>query len=90
MGLSVVGTDTCTFNSEQKALWEGDYRKIPMGMPGSELMLPLMYEGVREGHIDLHRMVAVMAENPAKVFGMYPKKKTSIRPYQRKIQRPRI
>lgn len=74
MGLSVVGTDTCTFNTEQKALWEGNFTKIPMGMPGSELMVPLIYEGVREGKLDLHRMVAVMSENPAKVFGMYPKK----------------
>lgn len=74
-GLSVVGTDTCTFNSEQKALWEGDFTKIPMGMPGSELMLPLLYnDGVREGRIDLHRMVAIASTNPAKIFGMYPKK----------------
>ncbi|MCE7735338.1 MAG: dihydropyrimidinase [Candidatus Heimdallarchaeota archaeon] len=73
-GLSVVGTDTCTFNTEQKALWEGNYTKIPMGMPGSELMVPLIYEGVRERKLDLHRMVAVMSENPAKVLGMYPKK----------------
>lgn len=73
--LSVIGTDTCTFNSEQKALWEGDYRKIPMGMPGSELMLPIMYnDGVREGKLDLNRMVAVASTNPAKVFGMYPEK----------------
>jgi dihydropyrimidinase len=73
--LSVVGTDTCTFNSEQKALWEGDYKKIPMGMPGSELMLPLLYnDGVREGKISLHRMVEIASTNPAKVFGMYPNK----------------
>lgn len=73
--LSVVGTDTCTFNTEQKALWEGDFTKIPMGMPGSELMLPLLYnDGVREGRIDLHRMVEIASTNPAKIFGLYPKK----------------
>ncbi|MHA2501656.1 MAG: dihydropyrimidinase, partial [Candidatus Kariarchaeaceae archaeon] len=73
--LSVIATDTCTFDSEQKALWEGDYRKIPMGMPGSELMLPLLYtHGVREGKLDLHKMVEVASTNPAKVFGMYPEK----------------
>ena len=73
--LSVVGTDTCTFNSKQKALWQGDYKKIPMGMPGSELMLPLLYnDGVKEGKIDLHRMVEIASTNPAKIFGMYPKK----------------
>ncbi len=72
--LSVVGTDTCTFNTEQKALWKGDFTKIPFGMPGSELMLPLLYEGVSEGKINLHRMVEIGSTNPAKVFGMYPQK----------------
>jgi len=73
--LSVVGTDTCTFNSEQKALWEGDFKKIPMGMPGSELMVPLLYnDGVLKGIISLNRMVEIASTNPAKVFGMYPKK----------------
>ena len=44
-------------------------------MPGSELMLPILYnDGVREGKLDLNRMVAVASTNPAKVFGMYPEK----------------
>ncbi|MFW9917321.1 MAG: dihydropyrimidinase [Candidatus Thorarchaeota archaeon] len=72
--VQTVGTDTCTFNTEQKAMWEGDFTKIPFGLPGTELMLPLLYDGVRAGKIDLNKMVEVASTNPAKVYGMYPTK----------------
>jgi dihydropyrimidinase len=73
--VQVVGTDTCTFDTKQKAMWNGDYTKIPLGLPGTELMLPLLYnDGVRTGKITLNRMVEVASTNPAKVFGMYPQK----------------
>ncbi len=70
-----IATDTCTFDTGQKKMWEGDFTKIPFGMPGSELMIPLVYTyGVREGRIDLHQMVHYMCAHPAKIFGMYPEK----------------
>ena len=73
--VQIVGTDTCTFDTKQKAMWEGDFTKIPFGLPGTELMLPLLYnDGVRKGRISLNKMVEVASTNPAKVFGMYPKK----------------
>jgi dihydropyrimidinase len=73
--VQVVGTDTCTFDTKQKAMWNGDYTKIPLGLPGTELMLPLLYnDGVRTSKITLNRMVEVASTNPAKVFGMYPQK----------------
>ncbi len=73
--IQIVATDTCTFTSQQKAMWDGDFRKIPFGMPGVETLLPLLYtEGVRKGRISLGRMVEVLCENPAKLFGMWPQK----------------
>ena len=73
--IEVLATDTCTFNSEQKAMWNGDFRKIPFGMPGIETLLPLTYsKGVREGRISLERMVELLCENPARLFGMWPRK----------------
>lgn len=70
-----IATDTCTFDTKQKAMWEGDFTKIPFGMPGSELMMPLMYTyGVREGKINLNQFVHYQSTNPAKIFGMYPEK----------------
>ncbi len=73
--IQTIGTDTCTFNTNQKAMWERDFTKIPFGLPGTELMLPLLYnDGVRTGKISLNKMIEVASTNPAKVFGMYPKK----------------
>ncbi len=48
--------------------------------PGGEnlqTMLPMLYsEGVRTGRISLSRFVEVLATNPAKLFGLYPRKGT--------------
>ena len=71
----VVSTDTCTFTREQKARWEGDWTKIPMGLPGLETLLPIVYtHGVKKGRLSLEQMVAKCSANPAKVMGLYPKK----------------
>ena len=73
--VQVVATDTCTFTKEQKAAWNGDFRKIPFGMPGVETMIPLMYtEGIGKHGLSLNQFVALVSTNPAKLFGMYPKK----------------
>ena len=75
--VQVIGTDTCTFDTKQKAMWEGDFRKIPYGMPGVETMLPLMYHyGVAEKKISIKRFVQLCSTNPAKLFGMFPEKGT--------------
>ena len=71
----VVSTDTCTFTRAQKNQWQGDFTKIPMGMPGLETLIPIVYtRGVRAGQISLERMVEVCATNPAKLMGLYPRK----------------
>jgi dihydropyrimidinase len=75
--VQVVGTDTCTFDKEQKATWGGDFRKIPYGMPGVETMLSLMYtHGVGKGKFSPNRLVQLISTNPAKLFGLYPQKGT--------------
>jgi dihydropyrimidinase len=73
--VQVIGTDTCTFDTKQKAMWGGDFRKIPFGMPGVETMLPLMYTyGVGAGRISLNRMVQLIASHPARIFGLAGRK----------------
>ncbi|MEP6590889.1 MAG: dihydropyrimidinase [Gemmatimonadota bacterium] len=73
--VSVISTDTCTFSREQKAMWEGDWTKIPMGMPGLETLLPLTYtHGVRTGRLTLEEMCRKLSTNPAKIMGLYPRK----------------
>jgi dihydropyrimidinase len=73
--VSVLATDTCTFDSKQKALWNGDFRKIPLGMPGVENLLPLTFtHGPAAGRFSVNHWVRLVAENPARLFGLYPKK----------------
>jgi dihydropyrimidinase len=73
--VSVISTDTCTFTREQKAMWNGDWTKIPMGMPGLETLLPLTYTlGVLEGRLTIEEMCAKLSTNPARIMGLYPRK----------------
>ena len=74
--LSVVSTDHCAFSwGEQKAIGRDDFSKIPNGGPGLENRLHMIHHfGVREGRIGLNRMVELLCTNPAKLFGLYPRK----------------
>ena len=73
--VSVISTDTCTFTREQKAMWNGDWTKIPMGMPGLETLLPLAYtRGVMQGRLSIEEMCAKLSTNPARIMGLYPRK----------------
>lgn len=50
---------------------------IPNGIPGLETRLPLLFcEGVLKHRIDVHQFVALTATNPAKLYGLYPRKGT--------------
>jgi dihydropyrimidinase len=54
-----------------------DFSKIPNGAPGLENRLQMIHEfGVRGGRISLNRMVELLSTNPAKLFGLYPRKGT--------------
>ena len=73
--VSVISTDTCTFTREQKAMWEGDWTKIPMGLPGLETLLPLAYtHGVLGGRMSIDEMVRKLCSNPAQIMGLAPRK----------------
>ncbi|MCK4873644.1 MAG: dihydropyrimidinase [Phycisphaerales bacterium] len=73
--LSVVSTDTCSFTRKQKNTWDGDFTKIPMGMPGLDTLIPLLYtKGVGAGRISINRLVALCSTNPARIMGMGDRK----------------
>lgn len=75
--VSVVATDTCTFNIKQKAMWKGDFTRIPFGLPGVETLLPLMYSyGVGKKRISENQLVKLLCTNPARLMGLYPEKGT--------------
>jgi dihydropyrimidinase len=61
----------------QKQMGKDDFSKIPNGAPGIETRLMLLWDGgVRTGKIDMHRFVEIVSTNPAKMFGLWPKKGT--------------
>jgi dihydropyrimidinase len=56
---------------------EVSFRHIPNGIPGIETRLPLLYsEGVLGGRITLEKFVELTATNPAKAYGLHPRKGT--------------
>jgi len=82
--LQIVSTDHCPFCmgdhpklGTQKRLGEGDFTKIPNGIPGVEDRMRMIYHGaVGEGRLSLNRFVEVTATTPAKMFGLFPQKGT--------------
>jgi dihydropyrimidinase len=73
--VQILATDTCTFTTQQKALWKGEFWRIPFGMPGVETLVPLTYTaGVAGGRFSASHWVRLVSENPAKLFGMFPRK----------------
>jgi len=54
---------------------EVTFRHIPNGIPGIETRMPLLYsEGVLGGRITLEKFVELTATNPAKAYGLHPRK----------------
>jgi len=90
--LQIVSTDHCPFlfdgtqsieyegqryQSPGKELGKDNFTKIPNGLPGlGDRMIVLWSEGVSKGRLSANRFVELTATNPAKVFGMYPRKGT--------------
>lgn len=72
--IDLVATDHCPFTREQKA-WKGSFLDLPYGLPGVEVLLPLLYsEGVAKARLPLTTLPGLLAERPARVNGLYPRK----------------
>jgi dihydropyrimidinase len=66
-----------TYRRPGKELGKGNFAKIPNGLPGLEdRMMVVWHAGVNGGRISPMRFVELNCTNPARVFGMYPKKGT--------------
>jgi len=88
--LQTIGTDHCPFyfDGTQPIVYEGseiaipgkelgkdDFTKIPNGLPGIQDRMPVLWtQGVGTGRITANQFVAYMSTNPAKIFGLYPRK----------------
>jgi len=80
MELHAFGSDHCSFNmcgGHGKELGKNDFTKIPNGAPTVEDRIAILYEvGVNQGVLGLNNFVALGSTNPAKLFGLFPKKGT--------------
>lgn len=75
--IQVIATDHCEFLAADKDAGADDFRKLPMGLPGVETLLPLMWHfGVREGRMRECELVDRLSTCPAEIFGLHPRKGT--------------
>ncbi|MBD5150657.1 MAG: dihydropyrimidinase [Oscillibacter sp.] len=73
--IDTVATDHCSFTTAQKRVGQYDFTKIPGGLPGVEHRGTLLYTyGVAAGRITAADMCRVLCENPAKLYGCWPRK----------------
>ncbi len=88
--VQTVGTDHCPFffDGSRPILYEGqpvaipgkelgkdDFTKIPNGLPAvGDRMAILWSYGVRAGRLTPNQFVELTSTNPAKIFGLYPRK----------------
>lgn len=88
--IQTVGTDHCPFfyDGTKSIIYEGqevripgkelgadDFTKIPNGLPGVADRMPILWtEGVSKGRITPNQFVAYTSTNPARIFGLYPRK----------------
>ena len=76
--IKTIATDHCPFAfNKDKQLGKDDFTKCPNGAPGIEERIPLIFsEGVMKNRISANKFVEVCCTNPAKIFGLYPRKGT--------------
>lgn len=73
--IQTVSTDHCSFTLAQKDAGKGDFTRIPGGLPGVETRGVLTYTAmVATGRMTCGQMAQVLSENPAKLYGMWPRK----------------
>jgi len=70
--IDCVATDHAPHSAEEQSranVWEG-----VGGFIGVETLLPLLLTSVTEGRLSLEHAVRVSSENPARIYGLYPRK----------------
>jgi dihydropyrimidinase len=79
--IATIGSDHAPRSQAAKAAgWKNIFvddegRSVPFGAPSIETLVPLVYsEGVVKRGLPPSWMARVLAENPARIFGLYPRK----------------
>ena len=73
--IDTVGTDHCPFNKVQKEAGQREFHRTPNGLSGVETLFSILYnEGVKKDRLSLQKLVSLISEEPARLFGLFPKK----------------
>ncbi len=73
--VDVIGSDHAGYSRKAKEQKEPNIFDAIFGFTGVETTLSLIYqEGVNKGRITLNRMVELLSEKPARIFGLFPRK----------------
>ena len=73
--IDTVGTDHCPFSRAQKDAGQREFHKTPNGLGGVETLFSILYnEGVKKDRLTLQKLVSLISEEPARLFGLFPKK----------------
>lgn len=72
--VDVIGTDHSPQTLEDKNKGTRSVWDAPPGFPGVETLVPLMLTEVNKGLISIEHLCRLISENPAKIYGLYPRK----------------
>ena len=73
--VQTISTDHCSFTLEQKDMGRDDFTKIPGGLPGVETRGEIVYTiAEQEKKLSLAGVCRALSENPAKLYGLFPRK----------------
>ena len=80
--LQCVSSDHVSYTTEEKrrglrqsdGRWEQDFTKLPGGLPGIEIRLPTLVNGVLQGDLSWTKLVCVNSYYPSLLFGLSHRK----------------
>ncbi|RLG39481.1 MAG: allantoinase AllB, partial [Thermoproteota archaeon] len=69
--IQTLGSDHAPHSREEKS---GDMMSAAAGVPAVQTFLPLMLDAALGGRMPITKIPELMARNPARLFGLYPRK----------------
>jgi allantoinase len=78
--IDLLASDHSPYPIERKQVGDADIFQAPLGLSGVQTLLPACFDAaVHQRGMEPERFVRLVAANPARIFGLYPRKGT-IRP----------
>ncbi len=75
--IDMIASDHSPYSDEEKQLGDNNsYFEVGSGTTGIETSFPLMLDACNNGRLPFKKLVELMSTNPAKRFGLFPRKGT--------------